>query len=572
MTKNDHLTGDPMRSAELSAQQSGVWQTTWQLTTTQLIQPVQIKFPPLRVLPIIFVPGIMGSNLCDLDGTPVWLLNGIRDRPLWLVTQWSRKSAGYRQAVLHPDRTKVFTRGSVPRHSTHGGLSAEDYLKRGWGEVSESSYHKFLLWLDEKLNRERDPLRWSDFSQTVIGTDTRTTESRSLPTGIVMQMRGLPERGELGSLVAQVRSEDLLRRAQFIFPVYAFGYNWLASNLYAARHLKARIEEIIAENNRGAMSCKQVILVTHSMGGLVARACSLLPDMTNKVLGVVHGVMPSSGAAVAYRRCKVGMYDEDKLAGMVIGSDGPKVTAVFAQAPGALQLLPSTEYGTNWLHVNDASGVQLCSLPKSDPYDEIYLVKDKWWGLIRQQWLSPVGGRRLPWERFVANVKAARDFHLRIAGHFHPNTYVIYGGGSEISSFSKIKWQLERGLRQPDRSSPSSVDVIGLNPHEIETDGSNKLLVESCVRVDTTTRGDAPVAIARDDAVWEIRCGGPDVPGDGTVPMSSGSQPFLRRREHIIQQFQLTDIQHESVYRDSSTARTIVHYAITKLAARAEAA
>ena len=87
-------------------------------------------------------------------------------------------------------------------------------------------------------------------------------------------------------------------------PVHAVGYNWLASNALAAKKLRDEINRITAQYNKGQFSCEQVILVTHSMGGLVARACAQLPGMADKIAGISHGVMPATGAAVAYRRCK----------------------------------------------------------------------------------------------------------------------------------------------------------------------------------------------------------------------------------------------------------------------------
>eukprot|EP01032_Pedospumella_encystans_P026865 gene26865-30371_t len=162
--------------------------------------------------------------------------------------------------------------------------------------------------------------------------------ARKLPPGITMDMSGLPRVAEDDHFTTPILSDDLLKRAKCRFPVYACGYNWLASNTEAADALKDRIAEVIAENNKGAYKCEQVILVTHSMGGLVARCCAQLDGMAGKIAGIVHGVMPAVGAAVAYRRCKVGMREESFTAGLVIGSNGREVTAVFAQAPGALQL------------------------------------------------------------------------------------------------------------------------------------------------------------------------------------------------------------------------------------------
>jgi pimeloyl-ACP methyl ester carboxylesterase len=444
----DYISVAERRFAELTPGAKGKLQAEWQLTDTKLIDTVRLTLPPSHAIPIVFVPGIMGSNLCDLKNNPVWLLNSFKDVPAGLAWGWSGKSAGIRQSKLHPKRTRVYKSGAVPKSDSSGKRAQQDYLKRGWGEVSEASYHKFLLWLDHKMNGERNPLRWEDFSHPCAGRAGTTAEQliKKLPTGLVMQMGGIPRIPEAGYTVDPISSDELLKRSQSIFPVYAFGYNWLSSNSDAANSLKARIEEIIAENNVGAISCTQVILVTHSMGGLVARACSQLPDMSRKIVGIVHGVMPATGAAVAYRRCKVGMRDEDFAAGLVIGSDGKQVTAVFAQSPGALQLLPSEAYGTKWIEVNDPTGKRIASLPTADPYEEIYLQRDKWWGLIREEWLHPEDGVPISWDDFVVNIKQAKEFHRAIEGKYHHNTYVFYGGGTEMKSFSKIRWNIKRGI------------------------------------------------------------------------------------------------------------------------------
>jgi pimeloyl-ACP methyl ester carboxylesterase len=381
-----------------------------------------------------------------------------------------------------------------------------------------------------------------------------------------MKLSGLPEFTEERKRVDPIRSDDLLKRAKFSFPVYAFGYNWLASNGDAAAQLKTRIEKVISDNNSGGIRCRQVILVTHSMGGLVARACSLLPGMSTKVLGVVHGVMPALGAPVAYRRCKVGMEDEDRKAAMVIGDDGPKVAAVFAQAPGALQLLPAQDYGPHWLHIKDAAGATVASLPNSDSYEEIYLQRDKWWGLVREEWLSPDGGKPFSWGKYVANIKRAREFHRDISGKYHPNTYVFYGGGKGATSFAKVQWLLEQGSQRAGPRHLSPAAVVSLNYEGISTDGGNGLYAGAFEAAETMLRGDAPRQFRRSYADWSVRSALQDSAGDGTVPFTSGRAPL----KHALQQFELSDVEHEGVYRDSASARAIVHYAITKLAAKAE--
>lgn len=565
----DH-TPAKQRFRELLPGAKGKFQTEWQLTDTKLIETVKLTLPPAHAIPIIFVPGIMGSNICDFGNRPVWLLNSVKNIPVGLAWNWARKNAGDRQRILHPKRTKVYNSGAVPKDSSAQGLTQQDYLKRGWGEVSQASYHKFLLWLDHKMNGERNPANWEDFSQGSPGAVSTPLEklTTKLPPGLVMKMDGLPDVAEGGFAVDPVKSEEMLKRSKSIFPVYAFGYNWLASNKDAAELLKARIDRVIAENNIGVIKCTQVILVTHSMGGLVARACSQLADMSTKIVGIVHGVMPATGAAVAYRRCKVGMKDEDAAAGLVIGSDGKEVTAVFAQSPGALQLLPSEDYGTKWLDVADPSGKLLTSLPVADPYEEIYLQRNKWWGLIREEWLSPQDGIPISWDKFVVNVKLAKEFHRNLAKKYHHNTYVFYGGGTQKGSFSKIRWNIKKGTSPAKGgAAPSATDVLSLSHKDMRTVGSNNLYVGGETVVTTTARGDASVARITETSFWEVRCAQHDSAGDGTVPARSGREPRNSGGRSILQQFELAGIQHEPAYRDYPMAQRITYYAVTKLAA-----
>jgi pimeloyl-ACP methyl ester carboxylesterase len=515
----------------------------------------------------------MGSNLCNFNNEPVWLLNSCGDVPVGLAIKWAGKDAGIRQKILHPKRTKVYIFGDVPNDRTSFGYTEQDYRKRGWGEISQASYHKFLIWLEDKMNGDINPANWDDFaiSSRDLDPSASATHERILPPNLFMKMRGLPKFAERDISIDPVHSAELLRRAKSSFPVYAFGYNWLDSNGDAAESLGARIEKIIEQNNIGAAKCTQVILVTHSMGGLVARACSQLPGMAQKIVGILHGVMPATGAAVAYRRCKVGMKDEDFKAGLVIGSSGKEVTAVFAQSPGALQLLPSTDYGSNWLQILNPSGRAMLSLPQSDPYEEIYLQKGKWWALIREEWLAPKGGSPISWDKYCNNVRLAKEFHQTISKHYHHNTHVFYGGGVERSSFSKISWTMRRGL-QPDDSRPAPTvnEVLSLSERDVRTDGFNNLYVGGKTVIRTSYRGDASVATLKETSFWEIHCGHYDSAGDGTVPASSGRNPRSNGSRSILQQFELEKILHEPAYRDYPLARQIAYYAITKLAVMAD--
>lgn len=572
--KKDAIDAGVIRFSELQPASNGRLQSKWTLTSSQQVDAVKLLIPPSHAIPIVFVPGIMGSNLCNEKNDPVWLLNSTGNIPTALLRSWVGKSAGFRQKILHPDRTLVYKFGAVPKNNLELGIDKSDYISRGWGEVSETSYHKFLMWLDEKMNGKRNPLDWTDFSHDKISESSadRKNKKEKLASGIVMSMNGMPALAENGFPVDPITSDELLKRSRFSFPVYAFGYNWLRSNDDGAKLLRVRIEKIISENNKGHISCEQVMIVTHSMGGLVARACAQLPGMREKILGIVHGVMPAVGAAVAYRRCKVGMADEDYIAGLVIGSTGKEISAVFAQAPGALQLLPSEEYGERWLEIEDPSGTYNQSLPQSDPYEEIYLERKKWWGLIKEEWLNPNDGKPIDWGTYVINVKMARKFHRKVSGFFHPNTFVFYGGGGDKKSFLKIKWIIKNGMTPHSKFGPSPKisQVSSLLHGSIRTDGSNNLYVGGESISNTTTRGDSSVYTSHETSFWEIRCALHDSAGDGTVPLRSGGFPRRVAARNVLQQFELPGVSHEPAYRDHPMAQQVTYYSLTKLAAMAK--
>jgi pimeloyl-ACP methyl ester carboxylesterase len=564
------------RTQQASPDKSGKPTFYWQLTNTSVFDTVKLVMPPSQVLPIVFVPGIMGSNLCTNSGKPIWLLNSTGGQPIGLAWEWARKGPAGRQTILHPKRTKVYAGGDVPGAPVGTIQNVVDFTARGWGEVGQTSYHEFLLWLERKLNGEGfDPAHWSDFLYSSVSSPSAAIPigQPKLFPGTVMEMVGLPSAAERGHTPDPITSDDLLHRAKFRFPVYACGYNWLESNRFAANCLKDRIHKIVAENNVGQFRCCQVILVTHSMGGLVARACAQLPEMEAKIAGIVHGVMPAVGAAVAYRRCKVGMGDEDFAAGLVIGSNGVEVTAVFAQAPGALQLLPSENYANGWLKINDENGKQIARLPNSDPYAEIYLRKDRWWGLVREEWLKPIGGRPIRWQEFADNIALAKGFHSQIAGKYHPNTFVYYGAGDgSQASFETIRWSMRIGSQPVPGIAPTHVEMLDFSHQQVREDGANNIYLGGEKKFgqqsDQAGFGDSSLPDV-ETSFRQVRCDKQDGRGDGTVPASSGMFPRANGGPNIRQQFRLKGFSHEPAFKNA-TAQRVTHYAITKIAAQAK--
>jgi hypothetical protein len=216
------------------------------------------------------------------------------------------------------------------------------------------------------------------------------------------------------------------------FPVHAMGYNWLQSNRDSGVRVAQRLTALMERYKTQGFKCEKVILVTHSMGGLVARAV-IHPKMGNlheKVLGVVHGVMPAIGAGAAYKRMRCGFEDPGlmtspiaSITAKVLGNLGPEVTAVLGNAQGGLELLPSQAYGNGWLQVTH-QGQTIKALPqRGDPYEEIYKLRGKWYGLLREEWINPAQQEFAGYDRTVIYLNKAKAFHNAIASTYHDQSY-----------------------------------------------------------------------------------------------------------------------------------------------------
>lgn len=555
-------TPPPERIAYPMPQPDGTLCCGWNLTDKSLTDLVVLQVSVVNTLPIVFVPGIMGSNLRSKDGqTSVWGLDTVAGlAEVELAAQKAFERAGERQKTLHPDRTVVDTRGNVPSRPCGSVQKVEQYIERGWGEVGERSYHGFLLKLEEIFNGFRS-------GQALTAVEAQVAALMAVRTGEDSAWRAQKE-------FTPSDPSDIAALRNWYMPVYACGYNWLDDNANAALRLQGRIEQVIAQNNGPWSRCEQVILITHSMGGLVARACQQLAGMQEKIAGIVHGVMPTNGAPVAYRRCKVGMIEEDPVAARVIGTTGPEVTAVFAQAPGALQLLPTQRYGS-WLELRDADGKTVRkALPESNPYGEIYKLRDPWWALVKEEWLSPEGGEPIAWADYLKFIGFAEKFHRRVTDKtYHPNTYAFYGADSKgkTKSFERIVWQMKPfpgrmtgvSARRSEQALPGGDEVYDMTPEQIEMDGVNPEIVRANRPVATASTATAPTPKPQ----WLLYADLQDGTGDGTVPASSGRAPA--DCETVRQVFRLSGVEHEGAFRASATAQQVTVYAIIKIALEA---
>lgn len=464
---------------------------------------------PDRVIPVIFVPGVMGSNLVSTarqaDGNPVrWRMDGAGT-----ATDWAGPSRGaaFRKRWLQPAAMQVDRMGKLPSGEALG-LAEEEMRRRGWGEVGFMSYGTFLPRLEGWLN---------DFASCNEGERIE-----------LIQRKLNALKGE-----AALTREEVGFSYRYRYPVWACGYNWLDDNAKSAQRLADRIDEIRARYKADKIRCDKVIVVTHSMGGLVARHCSEVMGRGKDMLGIVHGVMPAIGAAAVYRRIKAGTEDNTgwynaagAVSSSVLGNDGGEVTAVMASSPGPLQLLPTAEYGNGWLRVRE--GAVEHQLPKAgDPYKEIYTVRDKWWGLCEDHLINPLNeekdaGKRkakmdADWQAFSDIVTTkVQPFHEGLRQKYHPKTYSFFGSSSESRAFGNISWHLRNARTIPTPGQP----MEGTLANHDSTNDQRQVRMQ--VVQPANPRAGPNAKSSWVEGMRTFALVGPDENGDGTVPHRSG--------------------------------------------------
>lgn len=444
------------------------------VTPKQDRMPQVQSIPPKRVLPIVFIPGIMGSNLrmnkerqlkLALKSNIAWRPDHLR------ITLAQRKDdAATRQNRLDPETTELDTYDPSRNLTGNPGESDDDRndevrisfvysafkqldgpllqndlqgtsnrktkdqkaRERGWGEVYFSSYSDILSICEAKIN-----------SAFTYGSMDVYLEKAVADIS--------PEQWHANSK-PQLKKID----EQFIkntvkgcwFPVHAMGYNWLKGNSESGTITAKRITALIKKYQDQGFQCEKVILVTHSMGGLVARAI-IHPQMGNlhdKVLGIIHGVMPATGAGTAYKRVRCG-FEGSGIPTDVLGATGENVTPVLANSQGGLELLPSEGYGNQWLQIKQKDKI-LKSLPQNgDPYEEIYKVRDKWFGLLREQWINPAKLPRRGFESTCELLDRAKEFHAAIANTFHDQSYAHYGADKNRVAWHKVVWEISADVK-----------------------------------------------------------------------------------------------------------------------------
>lgn len=482
---------------------------------------------PDRVIPIIFVPGVMGSNLKDERNQPLWVVSSNATMAVWL-----KRGAAERKALLDPSKTDVFNGGALPDGTS---LSDAEKKARGWGTVAKMSYGDWLVWLQNALD---DCVAGNDYGQK--GQRKSLTKEPVAP--------GL----------TPLSDQEVALSYRYDLPVHAVGYNWLQSNADSSQHLGQEIDRIMGMYRRSGKRCEKVIVVTHSMGGLVARHCSEVRGYRDKILGIVHSVMPTTGSATAYKRVKAGWESDGSAKGWavrkILGENADEITAIFAQSPGPLQLLPDADYGNGWLQIRDAE-FQTIRLPQQgDPYSEIYTQRGKWWGLIDDKLINPLNqGKRQIEQDWAAYADLIKNhvyiFQMAISRRYHSYTCAFYGDDAKHMTFGDVVWNR--------KVSPPRKTLFGeISDKPLASPLDLKVGLDSRTGSQILTNPLETMGLMREQFDLQEAT----EHGDGTVPIRSGRAPASYVKACVA----FPGVDHEGAY-NPTYCRRFALWAITRI-------
>jgi pimeloyl-ACP methyl ester carboxylesterase len=494
-----------------------------------------VPVPASKVIPIIVIPGIMGSNLCATNdkrkapnrllrpGEAAWRPPNGTNAGLVEAKAWKSRSQADRQRILDGASLDVDDDGPI---EIPPDLKADIRQLRedGWGEIHWSSYGGLLVFLQRNLN-------WS-----LVADWTRRELT---PWDRLNGYDRTRWNAQGSSAVRPLSDAEIKKVANYHYPVYACGYNWLESNEKSAARLRDRIRKIVKYWQDAKQECKQVILVTHSMGGLVSRACAKqIPEL---IAGIVHGVMPALGAPVCYRRIACGTEasspSNGKIANIamekfaeIAGRNSQETTPVMGTAPGPLELLPNHLYPQPWLYarLTNTRGVQE-DIPLVQPENayEFYRDFDCWYRMINLATADPANLFEGNASRYIKSaINQAERFHKLVLGtYYHPNSYAFYGDDERHLSFANCRWVFKG-------------EQLGLSA---ETVRSARLISDS-------TAGNRAIQTAGKSDMLLVEHSIQDGPGDGTVPRDSGAGPV----DKVLATFRTNGYDHQGSYADEA--------------------
>ena len=337
----------------------------------------------VKIIPIMFLPGIMGTRLQNSKTKEIiW----DPDKMSYMIgLSW--KKIAEKQKLLgisnSPNAEPIIDPAKILE--IFPKPYAAERRERGYASVASGFYEKFLKTLETKLNNPEVPQGAQD--------------------------------------------------TEIIYPVYVCPYDWRKDITdIAGKEVKDVYDTI--KKDQGT---DEIIIITHSMGGLVAREFLRQNEQAaQKIRGVIHGVQPAAGAVqfYAYFKCGtqklLGISPTDLVLKGILGRKKRDFAALCCDIPGAIELAPTSNTGEHqWLNwdaeLEQKYGIEV----QKDKIFSCYEDKSGILGLTAQDFDKTVN------DLIIENIEKAKTFHEDLQTFRHERTHTL--SSSQVQTVQSVR-------------------------------------------------------------------------------------------------------------------------------------
>ena len=170
---------------------------------------------------------------------------------------------------------------------------------------------------------------------------------------------------------------------------------------------------------------------------------------------------------------------------------------------------------------------------------------------MREELINPAGSQNSGWDRYIENLTMAKKFHEQLGNRYHRNTYAFFGAdrGSIGLTWGHVRWECV-GLITDIRRKTIGPMIQGI---------SGEALMSMSRRFDD---GEGSCNVRSGSVICQMNLGLADFPGDGTVPVISGSAPLDvsgPSGSSVKQGYEMSGFGHQDAYDDEQVRLVALH-------------
>ncbi len=338
--------------------------------------PVGCLVDSRPIIPVLFLPGIMGSNLKSVKYNGRTGKN--EEKAVWSFGSDIEANGKLNSRADYHEEDEDLTDAEIrAERMSKGNLSlvrwdSIDEMQTRFDQYSTKVYDEPLLEFDFEVKSDsvsKQELGWGTIYppyreylndlghklNNIIDADGAINNNWYYHIHNALSGEKLTRGSTTNENDKKPEESDFKSLSKFQFDIWAQGYNWLQSNSKSSEDIASFIANTMQAYYKSCECLRlavpldgkeplKVLIITHSMGGLVARHLNI--KHSDKILGVIHGAMPTEGSPEVYENVKNGASMEIAIA-MGGASQAKSFCAVGLQCQGMLELLIS---GTGGYH------------------------------------------------------------------------------------------------------------------------------------------------------------------------------------------------------------------------------